>query len=73
MREHLQLFACIKGVDMDKTAQTSFDNLTLHDKQHILACNFSDGAKSKLSVSVAFYRLSNFFGQTNQQDRFLIA
>ncbi|KAE8985099.1 ATP-binding cassette sub-family A member 2 [Phytophthora rubi] len=56
VREHLELFAAIKGVtrvDMDAVVMEKIQQLNLADFEHKLAGSLSGGNKRKLSVAIA--------------------
>ncbi|KAH9143316.1 hypothetical protein AeRB84_012675 [Aphanomyces euteiches] len=56
VREHLELFASIKGVPTDfieATVKEKMDQMNLNDFEHKLAGTLSGGNKRKLSVAIA--------------------
>ncbi|RHY26670.1 hypothetical protein DYB32_007410 [Aphanomyces invadans] len=56
VREHLELFACIKGIPsnlMHDTVVGLMDQMNLNDFEHKLAGTLSGGNKRKLSVAIA--------------------
>lgn len=56
MREHLELYARIKGIPaeyLEKTVVNKLDQLNLNDFEHKAAGSLSGGNKRKLSVAIA--------------------
>ncbi|CAK4636098.1 unnamed protein product, partial [Aphanomyces euteiches] len=56
VREHLELFAAIKGVPaelMNAAVKDKMEQMNLNDFEHILAGTLSGGNKRKLSVAIA--------------------
>jgi ATP-binding cassette subfamily A (ABC1) protein 3 len=72
VKEHLELFASLKGVPklyVDEEVQDMVTRLGLEDKLHAQASNLSGGMKRKLQVSaiiIIFHQLKTLKFSTNQ-------